>query len=160
MAVSNAIGSNVFDVNLGLGLPFLLRTCIDKGRAFALLSEAQMVSTQISTTSIALPFHLIQAAYHAGEYTIIPHAKFSLVLLLVMFLVIGIFIAFRFKLNAFVGLSFVAMYVLFLTYAFIQETVCEEGKHCQLTEIKDHARHDTNNSIHVINTLFKNKLAN
>ena len=26
MAVSNALGSNVFDINLGLGLPFLIKT--------------------------------------------------------------------------------------------------------------------------------------
>ena len=43
MAVSNAIGSNVFDVNLGLGLPFLIRICIDKGKHFSLLSEQQWV---------------------------------------------------------------------------------------------------------------------
>ena len=44
MAVSNAIGSNVFDINLGLGLPFLLRIAIDQGRAFSLLSADQRVS--------------------------------------------------------------------------------------------------------------------
>ena len=44
MAVSNAIGSNVFDINLGLGLPFLIRICIDKGKAFSLLTEEQWVS--------------------------------------------------------------------------------------------------------------------
>ena len=43
MAVSNAIGSNVFDINLGLGLPFLIRILIDKGKAFSLLSSTQQV---------------------------------------------------------------------------------------------------------------------
>lgn len=43
MAVSNAIGSNVFDINLGLGLPFLLRIAIDRGRAFVLLTAEQQV---------------------------------------------------------------------------------------------------------------------
>lgn len=43
MAVSNAIGSNVFDINLGLGLPFLIRTIIDKGAAFSLLDEELQV---------------------------------------------------------------------------------------------------------------------
>lgn len=37
MAVSNAIGSNVFDINLGLGLPFLIRIGIDKGDPIKLL---------------------------------------------------------------------------------------------------------------------------
>ena len=43
MAVSNAIGSNVFDINLGLGLPFLIRILIDKGKAVSLLGEEQKV---------------------------------------------------------------------------------------------------------------------
>jgi len=30
MAVSNALGSNVFDINLGLGLPFLIKTIIQR----------------------------------------------------------------------------------------------------------------------------------
>lgn len=44
MAVSNAIGSNVFDINLGLGLPFLIRTLIDKGAPFLLLDDELQVS--------------------------------------------------------------------------------------------------------------------
>lgn len=39
MAVSNAIGSNVFDVNLGLGLPFLIRIAIQAGAPFKLISD-------------------------------------------------------------------------------------------------------------------------
>lgn len=31
MAVSNAIGSNVFDINLGIGLPFLIKVIIQLG---------------------------------------------------------------------------------------------------------------------------------
>ena len=44
MAVSNAIGSNVFDINLGLGLPFLLGIAIQKGEPFLLLSDSEMVN--------------------------------------------------------------------------------------------------------------------
>ena len=44
MAISNAIGSNVFDINLGLGLPFLIKICIDKGQPFHILSDEQRVS--------------------------------------------------------------------------------------------------------------------
>jgi len=29
MAVSNAIGSNIFDIDLGIGLPFLIKILID-----------------------------------------------------------------------------------------------------------------------------------
>ena len=45
MAVSNAIGSNVFDINLGLGLPFLIRIAIDKGIPIELLDDKEWVST-------------------------------------------------------------------------------------------------------------------
>lgn len=43
MAVSNAIGSNVFDINLGLGLPFLIRIAVQAGRPFMLISDASVV---------------------------------------------------------------------------------------------------------------------
>ena len=43
MAVSNAIGSNVFDINLGIGLPFIIRIAIDKGDPITLLDDEQWV---------------------------------------------------------------------------------------------------------------------
>lgn len=43
MAVSNAIGSNVFDINLGLGLPFIIRIAIDKGMPIELLDDSEWV---------------------------------------------------------------------------------------------------------------------
>ena len=43
MAVSNAIGSNVFDINLGLGLPFIIRIAIDKGKPIGLLDANEWV---------------------------------------------------------------------------------------------------------------------
>ena len=43
MAVSNAIGSNVFDINLGLGLPFLIRIAVQAGDPFKLISDANVV---------------------------------------------------------------------------------------------------------------------
>ena len=43
MAVSNAIGSNVFDVNLGLGLPFLIKIAIQAGEPFKLISDSHEV---------------------------------------------------------------------------------------------------------------------
>ena len=44
MAVSNAIGSNVFDINLGMGLPFLISICIKRGVPFMLVSQETLVS--------------------------------------------------------------------------------------------------------------------
>ncbi len=44
MAVSNAIGSNVFDINLGIGLPFLIAIAIKGGAPFLLVSQEIIVS--------------------------------------------------------------------------------------------------------------------
>ena len=42
--MSNAIGSNVFDINLGIGLPFLIRSIIDRGAPFHLLDDELQAS--------------------------------------------------------------------------------------------------------------------
>ena len=54
MAVSNAIGSNVFDIDLGLGLPFLIRIIIQAGQPMMLLDDEEQVSviTLLSDTVI------------------------------------------------------------------------------------------------------------
>ncbi len=46
MAVSNAIGSNVFDINLGLGLPFLIAISIKGGAPFLLVSQEILVKSK------------------------------------------------------------------------------------------------------------------
>ena len=43
MAVSNAIGSNVFDIDLGIGLPFVIKSLIDNMNPIKLLSEKDQV---------------------------------------------------------------------------------------------------------------------
>ena len=43
MAVSNAIGSNVFDINLGIGLPFVIRIIIDNFKPIQLLTPKEEV---------------------------------------------------------------------------------------------------------------------
>jgi len=48
MAVSNAIGSNVFDINLGIGLPFVIRTLIDNLEPIHLLTPVEEVKIEIS----------------------------------------------------------------------------------------------------------------
>ena len=48
MAVSNAIGSNVFDIDLGLGLPFLVRMLfMDQLKPIQLLSADEKVSSSL-----------------------------------------------------------------------------------------------------------------
>ena len=72
----------------------------------------------------------VQAAFDAGEYALIVHAKFGFLLLLILIITLATFAIFRFRLNAIIGLCLVSFYALFLTYAFIQDTVCNEGKLC------------------------------
>ncbi|RDD46610.1 Sodium/potassium/calcium exchanger 2 [Trichoplax sp. H2] len=110
MAVSNAIGSNIFDINLGLGLPYLIRILIDEGKPYILhVTEAD----QFLDTS-ALPIN--------------PFVKFGIVLLIILILVLMIFVIVKFRLNRVIGISLVFLYAIFLVYAFIQDAVCKY--HC------------------------------
>ena len=84
----------------------------------------------ISANVYSSLFSHIQEAYNAGKYTIPPHAKFGFLLLIVLFMTLGTFIALRFRMNSLTGLFLVVIYALFITYAFIQETVCESGEYC------------------------------
>ncbi|XP_022105075.1 sodium/potassium/calcium exchanger 4-like isoform X2 [Acanthaster planci] len=106
MAVSNAIGSNVFDIDLGLGLPFLISIIIFN-RPLNLLTQEE--SDMLAT----------------GALLMTPHAKFGFILLGILVLTLIVFACVRFKLNRVVGVTFVAVYVLFLIYAFLQELVCK-----------------------------------
>ena len=42
MAVSNAVGSNVFDILICLGVPWILQTAIKKGQPVQVYSEGNM----------------------------------------------------------------------------------------------------------------------
>ena len=54
--MSNAIGSNVFDIDLGLGLPFLIRIIIQAGQPMMLLDDEEQVSviTLLSDTNFII----------------------------------------------------------------------------------------------------------
>ncbi|XP_063710957.1 sodium/potassium/calcium exchanger Nckx30C-like isoform X2 [Symsagittifera roscoffensis] len=113
MAVSNAIGSNVFDIDLGLGLPFLVRMLfMDQLKPIQLLSADE------------------KAAQLRHNNPLIPHVKFGFILFFILVLCYLVFIAVRFRLNRFVGVTFVIMYVLFIIYALVQEFACDEGFAC------------------------------
>lgn len=106
MAVSNAIGSNVFDINLGIGLPFIIRICVDMGRPINLLTADEWVD------------------YHSGKMPIVPHAKFGFVLLLILIYSFSMISLSKFKLSKLVSICFVIFYFVFLGYAFTQELYC------------------------------------
>ena len=59
MAVSNAIGSNVFDIDLGLGFPFLISSLIRNFEPVHILSKEEQVSFCFSLLIISLRFLLI-----------------------------------------------------------------------------------------------------
>lgn len=105
MAVSNALGSNVFDINLGLGLPFLIRV-LYSGQSVDLLSEEKR--------------DLLKAS---GSIT--PHAKFGIILLGILMTVISIISFCKFRLNKIAGLIFILIYIAFIAYAIIQEVHCK-----------------------------------
>lgn len=107
MAVSNAIGSNVFDINLGLGLPFLIGT-LARQKPILLLTPLQ------NCLMDNLP----------NALSTIPHVKFGLILLLILVLCLILFAVVRFRLRKIVGLVFLLMYLMFLAYAFVQEKIC------------------------------------
>jgi len=109
MAVSNAIGSNVFDINLGLGLPFVIGSLINKMKPIPLLTPAE------------------ELAFESGQLILVPHAKFGFLLLLILLIAIGIFALVRFTLRRIVGISFVCMYIAFVTYAYIQDLYCDHS---------------------------------
>jgi len=110
MAVSNAIGSNVFDIDLGIGLPFLITILINKGKPILLLSATEM------------------SEFKAGGYLLLPHVKFGIILLLVLILSIAIFAVCKFKLSRKLGLSFIVVYVVFVAYAYIQDIYCNSWR--------------------------------
>ncbi|XP_022791918.1 sodium/potassium/calcium exchanger 4-like isoform X3 [Stylophora pistillata] len=107
MAVSNAIGSNVFDINLGIGLPFVIRIMIDNFQPIRLLTpkEEKMLSS--------------------GSLVMVPHVKFGFILLLILIIALGIFASVRFKLNRKIGISFLTMYIAFVIYAYVQDMLCD-----------------------------------
>ncbi len=74
----------------------------------------------------------LQVDFADGTMVITPHAKFGFILLLILLIALVIFIAVRFRLNKWIGISFVLIYVLFLVYAFTQELFCVRslGMYC------------------------------
>jgi len=107
MAVSNAIGSNVFDIDLGIGLPFVISSIIRNFEPVRLLSPQQ------------------QLDYDNGDIIMIPHVKFGFILLVVLFASLIVFSLAKFRLNKYLGATFVFFYIVFVGYAYIQDLYCD-----------------------------------
>jgi len=64
MAVSNAVGSNVFDILVCLGVPWLLKTAINKGQPVQVYSEGMAGCLFVSFFSFFLSFFLLSLTLH------------------------------------------------------------------------------------------------
>ena len=67
---------------------------------------------------------MFQADWLLGDLVVVPHAKFGFILLILLVFALVVFLIARFRLNKWIGMSFVFMYALFLAYAFTQELYC------------------------------------
>lgn len=63
----------------------------------------------------------------SGKMILPPHVKFGFVLLLILIVVQIVFMLTKYRLTKLTGLLFVGIYVLFLTYAFVQEIHCNQS---------------------------------
>merc|ERR1719149_514698 len=93
MAVSNALGSNVFDILLGLGFPYFLASLIHEPSAEELLNDPlSKNSVKMCTEDV-----VVYVVCLAG----------------VLVLVIGTFVAFKFQLHPKLGIILISTYALF-----------------------------------------------
>lgn len=97
MAVSNAIGSNVFDILLGLGFPWMLGSWI--------LSDDIVVDTE-HITSVVIPI---------------------IILFVIMIAFVGLLIAFKWTMNKWFGYSLFGLYFVFVAYTLLENYVFKFG---------------------------------
>lgn len=109
MAVSNAIGSNIFDIDLGIGLPFVISSLIRDMKPIVLITAEQ------------------QAMFDSGELLIIPHVKFGFILLIILVASLIVFGISKFRLTKFLGIAFVLIYFMFVAYAYVQDLHCDNS---------------------------------
>jgi K+-dependent Na+/Ca+ exchanger-like protein len=112
MAVSNAIGSNIFDINLGLGFPYLLSIAAGwKSQHYLDLAGCSADGNK----------KILQG----GLYV-----KFGGILLIILVLqVIGFKIS-GFKLSKYLGAFFFLLYFVVAIYAVLSAFYCVEGTTC------------------------------
>ena len=103
MAVSNAIGSNVFDILLGLGFPYLLKALID-----------------------GEPLHLVADGVEQNR----AYRKFGFILLGILSFTVISFAVSRWRLSKCIGVTFFLLYLCFIAYAIVQSLVCNGGRDC------------------------------
>ncbi|XP_076001322.1 sodium/potassium/calcium exchanger 3-like [Genypterus blacodes] len=92
MAISNSIGSNVFDILVGLGLPWMLQTlCIDYGSNVHLNSRGLIFSVGLLLASVFVTV----VGVHLNRWTLDRRLGLVCLLLYAIFLCISILIEFN-----------------------------------------------------------------
>jgi len=102
MAVSNALGSNVFDILLGLGFPYFISNIkhMAEGCSDDLTSPLQECAVKMCVKDVAV---------------------FMYCLFIVLFFVIGTFAVFKFRLRPFLGIVLLVLYLIFFVFAYVRD---------------------------------------
>ena len=97
MAISHSIGSNLFDILLGLGLPWFLSSVIVSGRPVVIHSSGVIYITAMLLGNVVITVVLIRA----NGFILNKKLGFLLVVLYVVFLVLSIF----FEMHSILGMT-------------------------------------------------------
>ena len=90
MAVSNAVGSNVFDICMGLGLPWFIKLCIDAGKTCDYIPIWEASKDVIPSIIILLSIIVILfAVFFIGNWVLYPESGYAL------FAAYGLFIIYQ-----------------------------------------------------------------
>jgi Ca2+/Na+ antiporter len=112
MAVSNAIGSNIFDINLGLGFPYLISIAVG-------WSKQHFLDLKGCSADGTTP--ILQGALYV---------KFGGILLIILVLQLIGFKISGFKLSKFLGAFFFFLYFVVAVYAVLSSFFCADGTTC------------------------------
>ncbi|XP_056438001.1 sodium/potassium/calcium exchanger 4 [Gadus chalcogrammus] len=92
MAVSNTIGSNVFDILVGLGVPWALQTmCVDYGSEVMINSRGLVYSVVLLLGSVGLTV----LGIHLNNWRLTPKLGFTVLVLYAIFLCFSIMIEYN-----------------------------------------------------------------
>ncbi|XP_071794459.1 sodium/potassium/calcium exchanger 3-like isoform X2 [Asterias amurensis] len=97
MAISHSIGSNLFDILLGLGLPWFLSSIVVSGRPVVIHSSGVIYITAMLLGNVVITVVLIRA----NGFILNKKLGFLLVVLYVVFLVLSIF----FEMHSILGMT-------------------------------------------------------
>lgn len=90
MAVSNAVGSNVFDICMGLGLPWFIKLCIEAGDDCNYIYIYQASKDVIPSIIILLSIIIVLfAVFVVGKWTLYPQSGY------VLYAAYGLFIIYQ-----------------------------------------------------------------